>query len=302
MRAPPPLACAPVFLACTHLLVACTQSGDPAELITGTATLTLDGSPAGPEDVVLTAVVWSEISDEGGGVLTAVDDTGVYELILEVESAETGDHTPTRVRFRKGLQVLLDHDATCALSLSDTGDAEQRWAGTFDCTGLVSEDPEGTDDGWAIADGTFSGGSTIALTIREEAFAGPGWRWGVELLGPEFTEPIDESDLDRTTVIPWRSDEVWLLMEDGGGEDTGDDLLLKVRPETGAVSVAKWTRASAMEDVAISLTLLSEDGAELTAAVEETGVEAAGADLDLELWTSPHADPDEVGILVSYAR
>ena len=298
-RTRPPLPCILLPL----VLVACSGGGDPDPGLTGGATFTVTGGPTGDEDVSLSIVGWSEIAEDAGGVLTATDDSGVQELMIVVDEAVEGEQVPRLLRYRRGLNVLLDHNATdCTVTLRATKDPDQPWSGDFACAEMVAEDPEGSRDGWGIAGGSFSGGEARYLTVRNEAFQATGWSFGPRLSGPEDTEPVTAEDPDRAIVIPWRGDAVWVLLEDGGetgGTDTTDDVLLKFEPDVNELRVNKWIRAGAREDVALSLDVSSTEGLEFTAAVAQTGAEATGESVNVELWAGLQDDPEDLTVRIN---
>lgn len=278
-------------------LLGCTQDKTPAIIVTGTAELTVEGGPTGPEDVSLATLTWSEVLEDGGGTLIATDDAGVHELMVRFADPAEGDQAPAMVRYRKGLQVLLDHEADCSASLEDTADVDQKWGGQVSCTGLRAEDPEGTSEGWTL-EAEFSGGTTRSVTVRDEAFQGDGWSFGFSLLGPEYSAPIDHLDPDLALVLPYRGDEVWVLLDDGSADATTDDVVLKANPEPGELLLDKWVRATADELVAVSADISSTEELELTVGIEETGATETGVSVSIQLWDSLQGEPDELTLQV----
>lgn len=289
-------------LLCSLLLVACTGGTEGPLGPTGTASLTITGGPSGDEEVELTVLGWSEIAEDPGAVLTATDDSGVHELMILVDEAVEGTQVPRRLRYRKGLQVLLDHAADCTVDLRQTSDPDQPWAGDFSCSGLVAEDREGTREDYGIEGGSFSGGSTRYLAVRNEAFQGQGFTFGVALEDLEGTELSTQESDAGAVVIPWRGDEVWVLLEDqgeAGGADTVDDVVIKLDPEPGELLVDKWVRAAAREDALVLLDIASTEGLELTVSVEDSSVPAeTGESVSLTLWAGLQHQPDERRVFI----
>lgn len=277
-------------------LLACTpDSPPPGDPFTGSAELTLTGASSGPEAIALSFVGWSTVGD-GLWVLSAEDLDRVYELMVVLDAAPAeGAQTPAQLRWRKGLQALLDAEATCSLTLSPNPESrtDNPWEAALDCTGLHTEAGLGTEEApWSLA-GTLRGGAWVERADRAEALAGPFYAALPALRTPAGTVPAD--DPDGALVVPWRAGEVKVVWEDGD-DGSRDDVALSLVPGDTEITLRRWTREQADPDGALELWLGADQS--FTAAVEGSGQESTGAEHTLTLWDSVLEGADDLRVLL----
>lgn len=279
------------------LLLACTPDpAAPTDPFEGAVDLVLTGATSGPEEVELTFLGWSNLADDGLWVLTAGDRDRVYELmiVLDQRPAEGGDYVPAQVRWRKGLQALLDAEASCLLAVgpSTVPGSQSPWDAELGCEGLHTEEGLGTDEApWSLG-GSLRGGALTEVGTRDLALSGPFYR-----LSPALTGTDERGALDPATslVVPWRAGEVLVLWEDGE-DGSRDDVVLSLTPTDTEIGLRRWTRAQA--DPARGLALDLSSSAELTAALEGSGEEQTGTALRVPLWDSVTEGEDTARILL----
>ena len=275
------------------ILSACSQAktGLPGLAYEGDVSFTVEGAPSGPEDISLSMVGFSQIAEDDVAVVAAMDPDGIYRLILVLPvEATAGQTTPTQIVYHKGLQALLDADATCVVDLSEVENADQKWEGDFSCTGLRAEGDPATE--WAISDGHFSGGHFSGLDTRAELFTTVGVDFDVEIeSAPLEGVVIDQQDPDRALVIPWQNNQIWLMMEDGA-DDSRDDVIFELDPADGEIGVSRWSRAEANADSPVTMRLSSE--LEITAGLDGGELEVTGTDLAVDLWGGLQEDPADL--------
>lgn len=261
------------------LLLACTGntgSAPVADSYTGETTFTVvKPEPLLAEDVLLHFVAVSFIQEDGYAVLAASDDQDAFDLVMRLpEYTGAGTYTPDLVRYRKGQQHLMDDTADCTVELTDTG-------GTFSCEGLTEE---GLEEPWALTDGTFSDGARPELAVRGERFEADGYNLALTL----FAESEISHEGDGAIVVPWRGDETWVFLDDGG-DGHPNDVQFRITAEAGMATVDKRVRAGAAEDVGVQLSLSSASALEVSV---EGGESATGTDVEFLLWESLHDAPD----------
>lgn len=283
------------------LLLACAGGGGAeVDHFLASGEVTVNGGAAGSELVEFDLLGVSAVEGEARSVISLTDELGVYELMFVLDAPlAPGELVPTKVRYRKGLQALLDVDATCALSLTETADVEQPWAGSFSCEGLHTEEglAAGDEEPWSFTEGSFSGGATTTLGDRSERLAASGYSFHVLLESdPLDGAVIDEQDAARALVIPWRNDETWLVFEDGADESL-DDLALKLVPETGRVELRRWARAQTAPDSSLSLRFTATDSP-ITVALDGGEQETTGEQVEVVVWESVTDGDDEVVLLI----
>ncbi|MCB9744690.1 MAG: hypothetical protein H6741_26895 [Alphaproteobacteria bacterium] len=278
-------------------LLACAGGGTPAgDDFLATGELTVTGGAAGTEYVELDLLGVSQVQGEDALIFSLTDESGVYALILVVEGVTgPGDYTPTKVHYHEGQQVLFADAATCTLSLSEGSDVAQPWEGAFSCEGLVAE--RGGEP-WSFSDGSFSGGASTTLASREERMQASGYSFHLELL-PEGGEAVDERDLTRAWVIPWRNAEVQVLFEDGPAE-APEDLLVSLYPDAGRLEAHLWTREATTPGSALQVSLSATD-LPITAALNGSDEEVSGEQVEVQLWEDvgdvPFADKERVVLI-----
>jgi hypothetical protein len=261
------------------LLLACTGntgSAPVADSYTGETTFTVvKPEPLESENVLLHFVAVSFIQEDGYAVLAASDDQDAFDLVMRLPAYDgAGTYSPDLVRYRKGQQHLMDASAECTVEITEAG-------GTFSCEGLTEE---GREEPWAITNGIFADGARPELAVRGERFEADGYNLALTLLGD--TEISHEGD--DAMVVPWRGDETWVFMDDGG-DGHPNDVQFRLTAEAGQVTVDKRVREAAAEDIAVLLTLSS--ATELEVSIED-GETATGTEVEFMLWESLHDTGD----------
>lgn len=274
------------------LALACTKGEEELEdPFRGNVAFTVEGGAAVSELVELEWLGWSEIAGDGFAVLTAADDNFVWELMLTLEGVDgPGTYTPTKMRYRKGLQALIDAEASCAVTLQAASAGPAPWQGSFSCEGLHTESglEAGDEAPWSIVDGAFSGGAYTTPTARDERLAGPGYAYDVELSRDGAT--VDQNDPARALVIPWRGEGTGVVVEDGA-DDSLDDLTLRLEPDGTSLGVRRWAREQLSAGVAIDLRFLAEDPG-ISVAVDGGAQSGEGTDFLLRLWDDAREGDD----------
>lgn len=280
------------------LALACTKYQPNAEdPFGGVATFTVQGGAALSELVALEWLGWSEVQGDDFAVLTMADDDFVYELMFVLEGVEgPGNYTPTRTRYRKGQQALIDVEATCTVCLVAASSGPAPYEGSFTCEGLHTEEgwAAGDEAPWSFVSGAFSGGAYTTLASRSERLGAAGLTFSVELSRAGVT--VDQDDAARAMVVPWRGEETWVVFEDGQ-DDSLDDLTLRVLPDSTTVDLRRWTRQDLAENTAVDLHILADEPG-VNAAVEGGTQSGEGTDFQLRLWDDARVGDDQVQVTI----
>lgn len=280
------------------IALACTKGQPNAEdPFRGVATFTVEGGAAVSEPVALEWLGWSEVDGDGYAVLTMADDNFVYELMFVLEGVEgPGDYTPTRLRYRKGQQALIDVEATCTVSLVAASSGPAPYEGSFSCEGLHTEEgwAAGDEAPWSLSSGAFSGGAYTTLATRAARLSTAGLTFSVELSRAGVT--VDQDDAARAMVVPWRGEETWVVFEDGE-DDSLDDLTLRVLPDGTTVDLRRWTRQDLAENTAIDLHILADEPG-VNASIEGGTQSGEGTDFRLRLWDDAREGEDQLRVAI----
>jgi hypothetical protein len=284
-------------------LLACTGAHDlppPVEPFRGDATLLVDGSHAGADDVTLSWVGWTRFLEEDHLAVVTSDDAGVWDLIVLFDGATAGDaQTPRQVFLKKGTQLFRDDEGTCVADLSGSGAADDPWAAILSCTDLVTEagSPNHEDRSFSL-EATIAGETFTQDDYRANRFTVEGWFAGPQLSGsPHATDGVvGFRDLDQAVVLPWRDEATWVLFDDG--EDAGfDDVLLRIAPAEGEWLVAQWIRWGLDPAVGVALEVVADE--DITMGVQGRDADQTGTDFTLPVWESlQEASEDSVVVVV----
>ena len=231
---------------------------------------TVERGALGPEVVELAEASIVTVGERTTHVARDVD--GVSELVLGTEAGEV-----VFVRYRKGQQHVLATDAThCDFD-----------GAAFECADL--EDADDPGDAWHITGGEWSGGAEYDGQAALSAV--DGFSWGLTLSTADDAWSL--ADTDRTLVVPWRADEVWVLSDDGDAQGP-DDVELRVVPGAGQIRIDRLARDGVALEVAVDLELLADDS--LTASYLDQ--DTTGSDILVRLWDDLTLGQDEAIVTI----
>lgn len=268
------------------LLLAC--NGEPgaaplADNYVGDATFTVvKPEPLEPELVGLSLVGLTVIESDGTAVLAAADELDAFDLVMVLSDwSGPGTYIPSLVRYRKGQQHLVDDQVECEVEVGASG-------GSFWCEGLHEE---GQEAPWSIVDGSFSDEARPVLRNRNERFVAEGYRFGLQV---ESDTGVQTHEDGEVVVVPFRGTETWVLMDDGV-DGHPDDVMFRLSPETGRLTVHKRARSLAAEGVTGSLDFESETSIEVSI---QGGEVQEGTALSFVVWEDLHDEPEELVLTI----